>query len=71
MDGTSSSFSEIRPDAEESQHFWRDIWGKEVLHNENACRMAKRVEKGKSRSQTGVYVTIFVATVNDFFLHGF
>ena len=50
MDGTSSSFSEIRPDAEESQHFWRDIWGKEVLHNKNACRMAKRVEKGKSRS---------------------
>ena len=36
MNGTSSSFSEVRPDAEESQHFWRDIWGREVLHNENA-----------------------------------
>ena len=36
MNRTSSCFSEIRPDAEESQHFWRDIWGKEVVHHENA-----------------------------------
>ena len=36
MNGTSSSFSEVRPDAEETQQFWRDIWGKDVLHNENA-----------------------------------
>ena len=36
MNGTSSNFSEVRPDAEETQQFWRDIWGKEVLHNENA-----------------------------------
>ena len=35
MNGTSSNFSEVRPDAEETQQFWRDIWGKEVLHNEN------------------------------------
>ena len=35
MNGTSSSFSEVRPDAEESQQFWRDIWGKAVVHNEN------------------------------------
>ena len=35
MNGTSGSSNEARPDAEESQQFWRDIWGKEVLHNEN------------------------------------
>ena len=35
MNGTSSSSNEARPDAEESQQFWRDIWGKEVSHNEN------------------------------------
>ena len=26
MNGTSSNFSEVRPDAEESQQFWRDMW---------------------------------------------
>ena len=36
LNGTSSSFNEARHDAEESQRFWRDIWRKEVLHNENA-----------------------------------
>ena len=35
MNGISSSFSVVRPGAEESQQFWRDIWGKEDLHNEN------------------------------------
>ena len=35
MNGTSSSSNEARPDAEESQQFWRDIWGKEVSNNEN------------------------------------
>ena len=47
LDGTCSSFSEVRPDAEESQRFWRDIWGKDVLHNENVEWL--RVEKGQSR----------------------
>ena len=32
MNGTSSSLSEVRPDAGESQQFWRDIWGKDVLY---------------------------------------
>ena len=36
MNGTSSSFSAIRTDVEESQQFWRDIWGNEVLHNQNS-----------------------------------
>ena len=36
MNGTSRSFNEVRPDSEESQQFWRDIWGKEISHNENA-----------------------------------
>ena len=36
MSGTSSSLSEVRPDAGESQQFWRDIWGKDVLYNGNA-----------------------------------
>ena len=36
MNGTSSSFSEVRLVSEESQQFWRDIWSKEVVHNENA-----------------------------------
>ena len=31
MNGTSGGFSEVRPDAGESQQFWRDIWGKDVL----------------------------------------
>ena len=35
MNRTSSSSNEARPDAEESQQFWRDIWVKEVSHNEN------------------------------------
>ena len=35
MNGTSSSFSEVRPDAGESQHFWSNIWSKDVLYNEN------------------------------------
>ena len=30
MNGTSSSFSEVRLVAEESQQFWRDIWSKEL-----------------------------------------
>ena len=36
MNGISSSFNEARPDAGESQQFWRDTWGKEVLQSENA-----------------------------------
>ena len=50
MNGTYSSFSEVRPDAGESQQFWRDIWGKDVL-DKWKCRMVKRVEKGKSRNR--------------------
>ena len=57
MNETSSSFSEVRPDAEESQQFWRDIWGKEVLHNENA-EWLKRVEK--ARQEDIVIVNSFV-----------
>ena len=60
MNETSSSFSEVRPDAEESQQFWRDIWGKEVLHNENA-EWLKRVEK--ARQEDIVIVNSFVTNV--------
>ena len=53
MTGTSSSFNEARPDAEESQQFWRDIWGKEVLHNENA-EWLKELKQGtvEARQET-------------------
>lgn len=34
MNGTSSTFNEARPDAMESPQFWREIWDKEVSHNE-------------------------------------
>lgn len=34
MNGTSSSFNEARRDAMESPQFWREIWDKEVLHDE-------------------------------------
>ena len=60
MNETSSSFSEVRPDAEESQQFWRDIWDKEVLHNENA-EWLKRVEK--ARQEDIVIVNSFVNNV--------
>ena len=51
MNGISSSFNEVRPDARESQQFWRDIWVKEVLHNENAewLKELKREEKKLNR----------------------
>ena len=48
MNGTSSNFSEVGHDAGESQRFWRDIWGKDVLYNENA-KYLKELKK-ESRS---------------------
>ena len=32
MNGISSSCSEVRPEAGESQQFWRDIWGKKIFY---------------------------------------
>ena len=46
MNGTSSSFREVRPDTEKSQQFWRDIWGKEVLYNGNA-EWLRELKKGR------------------------
>ena len=46
MNVISSTFNEVRPDAGESQQFWRHIWGKDVLHNENA-EWLKELKKGR------------------------
>ena len=50
MNGTSSSSNEARPDAEESQQFWRDILGKEVSHNENEEQL-KELKQGTVEAQ--------------------
>ena len=56
MNGISSSFNEVRPDAGESQQFWRDIWGKEVLHNENA-EWLKELKKGREEVIQDIVIT--------------
>ena len=64
MNETSCSFSEVRPDAEESQQFWRDIWGKEVLHNENAEWFKElKKERVEARQEDIVIVNSFVQNV--------
>ena len=62
MNGTSSSFSEIRPDAEESQQFWRDIWGKEVLHNENAEWLKELKKERVEARQEDIVITAEMVT---------
>ena len=54
---TSRSFSEVRPDAEESQQFWRDIWGKEVLHNENAEWLKELKKERVEARQEDIVIT--------------
>ena len=62
MNGTCSSFGEIRPDAEESQHFWRDIWGKEVLHNENAEWLKELKKERVEARQEDIVITAEMVT---------
>ena len=57
MNGTSSSFSEVRPDAEETQQFWRDIWGKEVLHNENSEWLKELKKERVEARQEDIVIT--------------
>ena len=62
MNGTSSSFNEARPDAEESQQFWRDIWGKEVLHNENAEWLKELKQGTVEATQEDIVITAEMVT---------
>ena len=57
MNGTSSSFSEVRPDAEETQQFWTDIWGKEVLHNENTEWLKELKKERAEARQEDIVIT--------------
>ena len=59
---TSRSFSEVRPDAEESQQFWRDIWGKEVLHNENAEWLKELKKERVEARQEDIVITAEMVT---------
>ena len=62
MNGTSRNFSEVRPDAEESQQFWRDIWGKEVLHNENAEWLKELKKERVEARQEDIVITAEMVT---------
>ena len=62
INGTSRSFSEVRPDAEESQQFWRDIWGKEVLHNENAEWLKEMKKERVEARQEDIVITAEMVT---------
>ena len=62
MNGTSSSFSEVRPDAEESQQFWRDIWVKEVLHDENAGWLKELKKERVEARQEDIIITAEMVT---------
>ena len=63
MNETSSSLSEARPDAEESKQFWRDIWGKEVLHKENAEWLKELKKERVEPRQEDIVIT---ALCNEF-----
>ena len=62
MNGTSSSFNEARPDAEESQQFWRHIWGKEVLDNENAEWLKELKKDTVEARQEDIVITAEMVT---------
>ena len=62
LNGTSSSFNEVRHDAEESQRFWRDIWRKEVLHNENAEWLKQLKQETVEARQEDIAITAEMVT---------
>ena len=62
MNGTSSSFSEVRPDAWESQQFWRDIWGKDVLYNGNAEWLKELKKERVEVRQEDIVITAGMVT---------
>ena len=62
MNGTSSSFSEVRPDAGESQQFWRDIWGKDVLYNANAEWLKELKKERVEVRQEDIVITAGMVT---------
>lgn len=62
MNGTSSSFSAVRPDAEESQQFWRDIWGNEVLHNQNSEWLKELKKERAEARQEDIVITAEIVT---------
>ena len=62
MNGTSSSFSAIRPDVEESQQFWRDIWGNEVLHNQNSEWLKELKKERAEARQEDIVITAEIVT---------
>ena len=62
MNETSSSFSAVRPNAEESQQFWRDIWGKEVLHNENSEWLKELKKERAEARQEVIEITAEIVT---------
>ena len=57
MNGTSRNFNEVRPDAEESQQFWRDVWGKEISHNENAEWLKELKKERVEARQEDIVIT--------------
>ena len=62
MNGTSSSLSEVRPDAGESQQFWRDIWGKDVLYNGNAEWLKELKKERVEVRQEDIVITAGMVT---------
>ena len=62
MNGTSSSFSEVRPEAGESQQFWRNIWGKDVLYNGNAEWLKELKKERVEVRQEDIVITAGMVT---------
>ena len=74
MNGTSSSFSAVRPDAEESQQFWRDISGNEVLHNQNSEWLKELKKERAEARQEDIVITaeiICLLDIDESFVHTF
>ena len=62
MNGTSSSFSDVGPDAGESQQFWRDIWGKDVIYNGNAEWLKELKKERVKVRQEDIVITAGMVT---------
>ena len=62
MNGTSSSFNEARPHAKESPQFWREMWDKEVLHNEKEDGLKEMKQGTVVARQEGIAIKAAMVT---------
>ena len=61
MNGSSSHFSEVRPDAEESQQFWRDIWVR-MFYKMNAEWLKELKKEGVEVRQEDIVIAAEMVT---------